>query len=71
MWQMVVILLVVAVALVYVIRRTMRIFRSDVPTCSECTECSGARSRTVAESCASCPERLEEAGARQPCRPRE
>ena len=36
MWQTVVVLGVLAVVLVYVIRHYVKVFRSDVPTCSGC-----------------------------------
>jgi hypothetical protein len=36
MWQTLVVLIVVALALVYVVRHYVRLYHSDVPACSGC-----------------------------------
>ncbi|GLI35162.1 FeoB-associated Cys-rich membrane protein [Desulforhabdus amnigena] len=58
MWQTVVILVLLAAVLVYVIRHYVRVFRSEVPSCSGCSGCCGVQSsaRDVAERC-DCGER--------------
>jgi hypothetical protein len=49
MLQLIVVLACLTLVLVYVIRHYVKVFRSEVPTCSGCTGCPGA-SKTTCEA---------------------
>ncbi|HOV87150.1 MAG TPA: FeoB-associated Cys-rich membrane protein [Syntrophobacteraceae bacterium] len=51
MWQMVLVLLVVAAVSVYIVRHFVRITRSETPTCGHCAGCPCTPSSTVPREC--------------------
>ena len=51
MWQTAVIVLVVVAVLIYVIRHYARVYRSEVPACSCCSECCSAQPPDGGDAC--------------------
>ncbi|MDY0041174.1 MAG: hypothetical protein RBS57_12750 [Desulforhabdus sp.] len=47
MWQIIVVLFVIAAVLIYVIRHYVRILRGKAPMCCECSKCCSS----VADGC--------------------
>ena len=43
MWQTAIVLLIVAGVLVYLIRHYAKVYRSEAPACSSCSQCCSAR----------------------------
>jgi hypothetical protein len=53
-WQTAIVLLIVAGVLIYIIRHYARVYRSEAPACSSCSQCCSARELTEDISC-TCP----------------
>lgn len=62
MWQTALILLLVTAVLVYVIRHYVRVYRSEVPSCSCCSGCCSAKGPENPEVC-----ECDDAGSQQVC----
>jgi hypothetical protein len=50
MLQLIIVLVCLTLVLLYVIRHYVKVFRSEVPTCSGCTGCPGASKSTCDSS---------------------
>ena len=61
MWQTAIVLLIVAGVLIYLIRHYSRVYRTEAPACSSCSQCCSVRELSEDVHCACTSERGSEA----------